>query len=329
MCGRAPSVPDRSGDHRERRCPAGSAHGDGPRPSCLVRGRNTAEAEGFEPSAPQRVCPHGPEVALPAASKTTCCCSPAGRHTHLLRRRTSSCCCAKNKPCGLAAPDLVLIDEAHRLVIRDGNTRSAAISQALAQSASVPQPMAPPKLVALPFQPRQLRVLSDAELYAKWMREAEEWERTGRDQRRAESTAVHRVRNPLVRKAVLKRSKGRCENPRCRDPEPVGYTDNGDPILEVDHVVEHAKGAGITAATQSPCAPTAMRSRLEAETETNSEPSSEESPNDSTKLLLRAANRRASHTWPKPPGERPGAGSNLVHAWSTSADQRWDSGGTG
>ncbi|MEU5731695.1 MULTISPECIES: HNH endonuclease [Streptomyces] len=141
-----------------------------------------------------------------------------------------------------AAPDLVLIDEAHRLVIRDGNTRSAAISQALAQSASVPQPMAPPKLVALPFQPRQLRVLSDAELYAKWMREAEEWERTGRDQRRAESTAVHRVRNPLVRKAVLKRSKGRCENPRCRDPEPVGYTDNGDPILEVDHVVEHAKG---------------------------------------------------------------------------------------
>ncbi|MEU6603843.1 HNH endonuclease signature motif containing protein [Streptomyces shenzhenensis] len=45
-----------------------------------------------------------------------------------------------------------------------------------------------------------------------------------------------------MRKAVLERSKGLCENQRCRDREPVGYTDNGDPILEIDHVVEHAKG---------------------------------------------------------------------------------------
>ncbi|MEU2925451.1 HNH endonuclease [Streptomyces sp. NPDC007251] len=137
---------------------------------------------------------------------------------------------------------LVLVDEAHRLVIRDGNTRSATAFRQLVQPPSTPQPVAPPKLITLPFQPRRLRVLSDVELYAKWMMQAEEWERTGRDQRRAESTTVHRVRNPLVRKAVLRRSKGRCENPRCRNPEPVGYTDNGDPILEVDHVVEHAKG---------------------------------------------------------------------------------------
>ncbi|MCX5235624.1 HNH endonuclease [Streptomyces prunicolor] len=140
------------------------------------------------------------------------------------------------------ATSLVLIDETHHLVIRDGNTRSAAGFRQLMQPASVPQPTDPPKLVALPFQPRRLRVLSDAELYAKWMRQAEEWERTGRDQRRVESTTDHRVRNPLVTKAVLKRSKGRCENPRCRNREPVGYTDSGDPILEVDHVVEHAKG---------------------------------------------------------------------------------------
>ncbi|MFE2674725.1 HNH endonuclease [Streptomyces hygroscopicus] len=142
----------------------------------------------------------------------------------------------------LTTPDLVVINEAHHLAIRNGSHRVAALSRELAQLASPPQPMAPPKLVALPFQPRRLRVLSDAELYAKWMRQAEEWERTGRDQRHAESTAVRRVRNPLVRKAVLKRSKGRCENPRCRNPEPIGHTDDGDPILEVDHVVEHAKG---------------------------------------------------------------------------------------
>ncbi|WP_086025987.1 HNH endonuclease signature motif containing protein [Streptomyces viridochromogenes] len=140
------------------------------------------------------------------------------------------------------AMPLVLIDETHHLVIRNGNTRSATAFQHLMQSASLPQPKAPIKLVPLAFQPRRLRVLSDAELYAKWMRQAEEWERTGRDQRRADSTTVHRVRNPLVRKAVLRRSKGRCENPRCRNPEPVGYTDKGDPILEIDHVIEHAKG---------------------------------------------------------------------------------------
>ncbi|WP_367669700.1 HNH endonuclease [Streptomyces sp. DT2A-34] len=134
---------------------------------------------------------------------------------------------------------VLLLDEAHRLVIRDGNTRTAA---AFRQLASIPQPLAPPKMIALPFQPRRLRVLNDDELYAKWMTQAEEWEHTGRDQRRTESTTVHRVRNPLVRRAVLKRSKGRCENPRCMNPEPVGYTDNGDPILEVDHVVEHAQG---------------------------------------------------------------------------------------
>ena len=138
-------------------------------------------------------------------------------------------------------PSPLLVHTANHLVLRDGNTRAAALRH-LAQSASIPQPMAPTKLLPLPFQPRRDRIVSDAELYAKWMTQAEEWERTGRDQRRAESTTVHRVRNPLVRKAVLRRSKGRCENPRCRNPEPVGYTDNGDPILEVDHVVEHASG---------------------------------------------------------------------------------------
>jgi hypothetical protein len=137
---------------------------------------------------------------------------------------------------------LVLIDGAYRLVTRQGNTRHVAALGALVQPAPPPQPTAPFQLVALPFQPRPLRVLTDNELYVKWNSQAEEWERTGRDQRRTGRTTDQRVRNPLVRKAVLKRSKGCCENPRCRQREPVGYTDDGDPILEVDHVVEHAKG---------------------------------------------------------------------------------------
>jgi len=49
------------------------------------------------------------------------------------------------------------------------------------------------------------------------------------------------VRLPAARKAVLVRSEGRCENPRCSG-QPADVTDRGDPILEVDHVQDLALG---------------------------------------------------------------------------------------
>ncbi|MEW2400295.1 HNH endonuclease [Streptomyces sp. NPDC046862] len=134
---------------------------------------------------------------------------------------------------------LAISDEGH-LYVQDGQHRLLPMIEAL--SKPQPPPAALPSLAAQPYQPRRLRVVSRAERYAKYMRQAEEWERTGRDQRRVERTTEHRVRNPATRTGVMIRCEGRCENPGCRDPEPIGYTDNGDPILEIDHVNEHAKG---------------------------------------------------------------------------------------
>ncbi|MFF1257369.1 HNH endonuclease [Streptomyces sp. NPDC058321] len=56
--------------------------------------------------------------------------------------------------------------------------------------------------------------------------------------------ATRRVRDYEARTAVLERSKALCENPDCLLPH--GYlpyrTSAGGPLLEVDHVDEHAVG---------------------------------------------------------------------------------------
>ncbi|MFE3577910.1 HNH endonuclease [Streptomyces vinaceus] len=49
------------------------------------------------------------------------------------------------------------------------------------------------------------------------------------------------VRIPQAREAVLGRSEGLCENPRCAG-QPDDVKDNGDPILEVDHIEDLAVG---------------------------------------------------------------------------------------
>lgn len=94
----------------------------------------------------------------------------------------------------------------------------------------------------IPYQPRRLRALTKQQRYAKAMRQAEAWEREGRDEQRVPLSGDRRVRNPHVRRGVIDRSNGRCENPYCRDPQPLGRTDADLPILEVDHVDDHATG---------------------------------------------------------------------------------------
>ncbi|GAA0366048.1 hypothetical protein GCM10010151_64970 [Actinoallomurus spadix] len=49
------------------------------------------------------------------------------------------------------------------------------------------------------------------------------------------------IRLATARRAVLLRSEGRCENPRCARPAP-DLNDHGRPLLEVDHVVGLADG---------------------------------------------------------------------------------------
>ncbi|UFQ17690.1 MULTISPECIES: HNH endonuclease signature motif containing protein [Streptomyces] len=55
--------------------------------------------------------------------------------------------------------------------------------------------------------------------------------------RRRESVSRDPIRSSTARRAVLLRSAGRCENAACGG-QPDDVTDSGDPILEVDHVVE-------------------------------------------------------------------------------------------
>jgi 5-methylcytosine-specific restriction protein A len=62
-----------------------------------------------------------------------------------------------------------------------------------------------------------------------------------RDNSRAERTSVLPIRSQDARLAVLVRSDGRCENPGCTG-EIHDRTDNGNAILEVDHIHDLALG---------------------------------------------------------------------------------------
>jgi 5-methylcytosine-specific restriction protein A len=62
-----------------------------------------------------------------------------------------------------------------------------------------------------------------------------------RDTVRAERTTLDPIRSKDARRAVLLRSGGRCENPRCAG-DAQDRTVRGEPILEVDHVQDLALG---------------------------------------------------------------------------------------
>jgi 5-methylcytosine-specific restriction enzyme A len=63
----------------------------------------------------------------------------------------------------------------------------------------------------------------------------------GLDDKRTTRTTSVPVRYEDARNAVMLRSQGRCENPRCTG-DIQDLTDAGDPILEVDHTHDLAKG---------------------------------------------------------------------------------------
>ncbi|MFJ8532357.1 HNH endonuclease [Streptomyces sp. NPDC093591] len=84
----------------------------------------------------------------------------------------------------------------------------------------------------------------------QWLISAAEYERGCRlvEQREAkfrEERVFHTTQRPrrsrAARHLVLRRSKGRCENPQCTG-QPADVTDRNHPILEIDHVVDLASG---------------------------------------------------------------------------------------
>jgi 5-methylcytosine-specific restriction protein A len=62
-----------------------------------------------------------------------------------------------------------------------------------------------------------------------------------RDTARTKRTTFKLIRSATARRAVLLRSGGRCENPRCTG-DIQDHTEKGEPILEVDHVHDLALG---------------------------------------------------------------------------------------
>jgi len=63
----------------------------------------------------------------------------------------------------------------------------------------------------------------------------------GREDTRVPRTSADPIRSGAARRAVIVRSKGRCENPDCSG-DIQDITDRGEPLLEVDHIQDLTLG---------------------------------------------------------------------------------------
>ncbi|MGK5530644.1 HNH endonuclease signature motif containing protein [Streptomyces sp. URMC 129] len=93
-----------------------------------------------------------------------------------------------------------------------------------------------------PESPHTTAALEDLtpEEYARLCRIVERAEERNRGMR-TPRLSHDPMRSGPARRAVLRRSKGRCENPGCTG-QPDDVTDRGAPLLEVDHVEDLARG---------------------------------------------------------------------------------------
>lgn len=94
-----------------------------------------------------------------------------------------------------------------------------------------------------PYVLRRLRARTDpVAAYRALCRRAVEWEATGRDQERRAVSGDQRGRNRAATRAVIIRSRGQCESPECLLPKLPYRTTAGEPLLEADHIDDHAGG---------------------------------------------------------------------------------------
>ncbi|MFI0354362.1 HNH endonuclease [Actinomadura sp. 9N407] len=92
-----------------------------------------------------------------------------------------------------------------------------------------------PVQMSLPTQQES----DDLEAYRRLCRSVEAAEVRGDHGRTTRTTSERPVRSAAAVRAVLLRGRGRCENPVCTG-QPDDVTDNGEPILEVDHVEDRS-----------------------------------------------------------------------------------------
>jgi 5-methylcytosine-specific restriction endonuclease McrA len=114
------------------------------------------------------------------------------------------------------------------------------------------------------YVPRKVRArLSPAAEYRALCRSAAESEELGRDQRRREVVGERRVRSTAAHRAVIIRSGGRCESPECllRELSYPYRTRAGEPLLDVDHIDDHARGGRDHPQTMIALCPTCHRNK--------------------------------------------------------------------
>ncbi|MFZ3468063.1 HNH endonuclease signature motif containing protein [Streptomyces sp. 4.24] len=150
-----------------------------------------------------------------------------------------------------AAPGVQNTQGSGRAAPLGSSTVGSAPAAAPAVNYAYPVPAADPVIrtkrparpaPAAPTPPAQAPAPAPARGVGKYRRlvaAAERWQATPREARKPGSEQI--VRNPHARAAVLARSGGRCENPGCTG-QPQDVTTSGDPILEIDHVHEIARG---------------------------------------------------------------------------------------
>jgi 5-methylcytosine-specific restriction enzyme A len=133
-----------------------------------------------------------------------------------------------------------LIASAHTLV-RDSPEARAAAVRVLVEKYFVDAPHAALlSELGLLASPAEMAFSDRAAEYRRLCERADVfW--TGREDARAPRTSADPIRSRAARQAVILRSKGRCENPDCSG-DIRDVTDNGDAILEIDHVHDLAQG---------------------------------------------------------------------------------------
>jgi 5-methylcytosine-specific restriction enzyme A len=126
-------------------------------------------------------------------------------------------------------------------LVRDSPEARAAAVRALVEKYFVAAPHAALlSELGLSASPAEMAFSDRAAEYRRLCERADVfW--TGREDARASRTSADPIRSRAARQAVILRSRGRCENPGCTgDIQDV--TDRGEPLLEVDHIQDIAKG---------------------------------------------------------------------------------------
>jgi 5-methylcytosine-specific restriction enzyme A len=137
-------------------------------------------------------------------------------------------------------PQNGLVASVHNLVSDSPEARSVAVS-ALVEKYFVDAPHAALlNELGLLDSPGEMAFSDRAAEYQRLCERADAfW--TGREDTRVPRTSADPIRSRAAIRAVILRSKGRCENPDCSgDIEDV--TDRGQPLLEVDHIQDLALG---------------------------------------------------------------------------------------